>query len=106
MVRLSEWLRRERLTLILAAVVIALTLNCLLAPRGVRDLLALRRMRIALEIQNERRQQLNHQLQTQVDELQSDDRYIEQAIRKNLGLVRPNELVYQFAADGSSPNQR
>jgi cell division protein FtsB len=106
MLRLSEWLRRERLTLILAALVVGLVLNCALAPRGIRDLMALRRLRMELEGQNETRQQRNHELQTEIDLLQTNDRYIEALIRKNLGLVGPNELVYQFAGDSNTSNQR
>lgn len=99
MYRLSEWLRRERLTLILLLLVIALSLNCLLAPHGVRDLMNLRRNRLALEKQIERQQALHHQLVVKLSKLKTDDAYLERLIREQLGFVRPNELVYRFPPD-------
>jgi cell division protein FtsB len=41
----------------------------------------------------------NDNLKREVVALQSDRRYIERIARKDLGLVRSNEVIYQFAAD-------
>lgn len=96
MYRLSQWVRRERLTLILLLLVIALSLNCLLAPHGARDLMALRRSRLALENQIERQQALNSELQVKIGKLKGDVPYLERLVREHLGYVRPNELIYRF----------
>jgi cell division protein FtsB len=41
-------------------------------------------------------------LQATIEKLQSDDAYLQRVIRKELGLARPNELIYRFANDNSS----
>ncbi|HLH75568.1 MAG TPA: septum formation initiator family protein [Candidatus Binataceae bacterium] len=102
MLRVSQWLKRERLSLILLGLLVALSLNCLLAPRGVRDLLILRQDRIALGNQIVRDAQENHQLVIDIDNLQHNDAYIERLIRKNLGYVRSDELVYRFHSDNTA----
>jgi len=40
----------------------------------------------------------NENLKREVVALQSDRRYIERIARKDLGLVRSNEVIYQFAS--------
>jgi len=47
-----------------------------------------------LEIRGE-----NDNLRREVVALQSDRRYIERIARKDLGLVRSNEVIYQFATE-------
>ncbi len=102
MYRLSEWLRRESLTLILGLGLVVVCLNCVVAPHGVRDLLVLRHHRARLEAEREQEQGKNRDLQATIEKLQSDDAYLQRVIRKELGLARPNELIYRFANDNSS----
>ena len=102
MLRVSQWLKREQLSLILLGLLVALSLNCLLAPRGVRDLLVLRRHRIVLQSEIAREEQENHQFDADIGRLEHDDAYVERLIRKNLGYVRPDELVYRFPSNSSA----
>jgi cell division protein FtsB len=97
MTALSARLRRTWLSLILAPAAIALALNCLFAPRGVRDLIVLRTRQMALEAQLRRLRAENSDLGTRVERLRSDDQYLERAVRSELGLARPDELIYRFA---------
>jgi cell division protein FtsB len=99
MYRLSQWLRRELLTLILGAALIAVGLTFARASHGLRDLLVLRHYRDRLETEREREQTQNRELQATVAKLQSDDAFIQRTIRKELGLARSNELIYRFASD-------
>lgn len=43
----------------------------------------------------------NQAVQIRIKALRSDPKTIEQLARQHLGLVRPNEIVYQFHTDGS-----
>ncbi len=46
----------------------------------------------------------NDNLKREIEALKSDRRYLESIARKDFGLVRPNEVVYQFpAADKAHP---
>jgi cell division protein FtsB len=102
MYRLREWLRREALTLILGALLIAVCLNAVIASHGVRDLLVLRHHHARLEGERERQLAQNRDLQATIEKLQSDDAYLQRLIRKELGFARSNELIYRFAADNPS----
>jgi|SRR5579875_3493756 cell division protein FtsB len=102
MYRLSHWLRRQALTLILAVALLGLLLDLALAPHGLRDLAVLRHHRARLEAEREHEQNENRDLQATVAKLQSDDAYIQRQIRKELGFARSNELIYRFASDNSA----
>ena len=102
MYRLSDWLRRELLTLILGIALVVVCLNCVFAPHGLRDLLVLRHHRTRLEAEREDEQGKNRDLQATIEKLQSDDNYLQRLIRKELGFAKPNELIYRFANDNTS----
>jgi cell division protein FtsB len=95
--RLRSLLRREWLSLILGAAVVTLALNSVFGARGVRYLANLRARRIQLEAQVRQLQADNSALETTVQKLRSDDRYVERLIRSELGYARADELVYRFA---------
>ena len=96
--RLSSYLRREWLTLTLAVVSALLALDFAFAPLGLRDLVALRAERTRLEAVHIRLLESNATLKTKVRLLQGDRNYLQRLIRKQLGYVRPGEIVYRFAS--------
>jgi len=98
MFRLSEWLRREWPNLMLTGLLIALMGNGLIAARGPRDLLLLRDRRAQLESKRSELSSQKVQLETSVQNLRSNDRYLEHLIRSELGYARSDELVYKFTA--------
>ena len=51
----------------------------------------------ALQIKTE-----NEQLKREIEALKSDRRYLESIARKEFGLVRPNEIIYQFTSKVTS----
>lgn len=44
----------------------------------------------------------NDQLKREIEALKTDSRYIESLARKDFGLVRSNEIIYQFPQQSSS----
>jgi len=97
MFRLSLYLRREWLSLILGAVLAALVANCLTGSLGPRDLLALRRNRAQLESTRDQLLVENTELKARLVKLRSDDNYLQRLIRQELGYARPDEFVYRFS---------
>jgi cell division protein FtsB len=91
------FMRREWLSLILGAVLIAFSLSLLYGPLGPHELLALRRHRRALEAQRTALVERNRKLGTNVQKLRSDNRYLEHLVRRELGYTRSDEIVYKFA---------
>lgn len=88
----------------LGMVLLALLCNALLAAMGPRDLLLLRRRRSELESKRADLVVRKAQLETSVQNLRSNDRYLEHLIRRELGYARPDELVYKFTGPADSPD--
>ncbi|HVC43738.1 MAG TPA: septum formation initiator family protein [Candidatus Binataceae bacterium] len=99
MVKLSSYLRRMWLVLMLAAVLVLLVVSCIVAPLGPRDLAALRQQRVALEATRDRLLSDSRDLTSRIARLRSDDAFIQRRIRSELGYARADELVYRFPAD-------
>ena len=106
MIRLSFLLRREWLSLIFGSVLLTLLLSTLLGKLGPRDLIALQSHRAALEARRDQLAADNAEFRTLIQNLRSNDRYIERLIRRELGYARPDELVYKFADDGNNDSDK
>ena len=102
MFRLSNWLRREWPNLMLSALLVALLGNALIAAMGPRDLFLLRQRRAELEAKRADLILQKAELETSVQNLRSNDRFIEHLIRKELGYARSDELVYKFTGPATS----
>jgi cell division protein FtsB len=94
--RLSSYIRREWLSLILGLILISFAVSLFAGPLGPRDLIALRKHRKVLECKREDLAARNATLRTSVQKLTTDDRYLERMIRRELGYARSNELVYKY----------
>jgi cell division protein FtsB len=76
------------------------TASALLGEHGVAHLLRLRAERRALGDTAFGLLQQNDRLRDAIVRLRTDDVYLESLARRQLGLVRPNELVYRFRRPG------
>ncbi len=94
--RLSFFLRRQWVSLILTAVLAALVLNCVYGPMGPRDLIALRRHRLQLTAVRDRLFEDHAQLKQRIGKLRSDDAFLQRLIRQELGYARADDFVYRF----------
>ena len=102
MPQLSNYARRSWQTLIPLIILAAMIANCFRAKLGLSDLIALRSHQALLEVTRDKLVADNDRLIVRIHQLQSDDRYIESVIRRELGYSRPDEIVYRFA-DTSAP---
>ncbi len=98
MSRFSAGVRRTLPSLILGALLVVLTVNCLRGPLNPRNLLALRSHRLELEARRIQLLAENAELETTVQKLRSDDGYLTRLIRRELGYARSDEIVYKFAS--------
>jgi cell division protein FtsB len=85
----------------LAAVLVGLICNALLAAMGPRDLFLLRQRRAELEAKRADLMVHKAELETSVQNLRSNDRYLEHLISKELGYARPDEMIYKFSGPGA-----
>ena len=104
--RLSLYLRREWLTLLLAAACGLLAVDFVTGPLGVRDLIVLRERRAQLEGVHRGLLKSNAALKFKLDRLGNDDRYLERRIREQLVGTHVAELVYRFATEASSEDRQ
>lgn len=103
MFRLREFFSRAWPALILASALLLLLGGAISSPGGPRDLLVLRQRRAQLEARRARLIAQQRALETDVQNLSSNQVYIERLIRRELGYARPNELVYKFSPADARP---
>ena len=70
---------------------------------GLVELSRLRSNRQALIEVNKRLTQENMQLYRTIDRLQNDLSYIENVARQELGMSRPDELIFKFKTEAKKP---
>src|SRR2546421_610491 len=69
----------------------------MLAPEGLPRLRSLSKELAIVQRQNAELRREIRQLRAAVDDLRKNPRAVERIARDELGLVRPNELVFQFS---------
>ncbi|MBT0665710.1 septum formation initiator family protein [Geobacter pelophilus] len=87
---------RSRLYLIPAAVILFLLFFTVFGERGLLRIYELNREKQEIARRSEALRVENDNLKREIEALKSDRRYLESIARKDFGLVRPNEIVYQF----------
>ena len=95
--KISPIQEKKLLKITIVLVLIAL-LWVLFSPRaGVFALLKQRSELKELQQQTVELQKENVRLQNEIDRIQNDPVYLEEVARKDYGLVRKNELIYDFS---------
>jgi cell division protein FtsB len=94
--RLSLCLRRQWPSLMLAMLLGGLAVDGLCGSSGPRDLLVLRQHGSVLANERDALLADNAVIRDRIVRLRSDDAYLQQLIRQELGYVRPGEFVYRF----------
>ena len=91
-----RWGGGHMLTIAIVAAIVAVTVSVLVGRDGVTHLLELRTERQRLGEQAVALLEANAALRDQIKRLKTDDHHLEALARHELGLVRPNEVVYRF----------
>ena len=84
------------LSAVLVVAIVAITSSALFGEQGLRHLLRLRAERRELAQASFALLERSARLREQIARLRSDDLYLDELGRRQLGLVRPNETVYRF----------
>ena len=80
----------------LVLAIVGVSVSTVIGEHGIAHLLRLRAERRALGDTAFGLLQANRRLRDAITRLKTDDVYLEGLARRQLGLVRPNELVYRF----------
>jgi len=89
-------MKKKRLLLLLLISLLILGSLTFFGEKGIFNLLRLRKEVVRIKEKNLRLEEENQKLKEEVKRLQSDKRYIEEIARKELGMVKEGEIIYQF----------
>lgn len=96
---------RPWLLYIFSLLLVSLSLFTTFGERGLVHLWRLRAEQRKLDDSNFLLQKENEVLRERIHRLRHDNFYLEKIAREDLGLVRPGEIVYRFAAAESKRNR-
>ena len=94
---------RKRLYLIPAAVILFILFFTFFGERGLLRIYELNREKKELTQRSEALRLENERLKREIEALKTDRRYLESIARKDFGLVKPNEIIYQFQPTAKPP---
>ncbi|HWI41227.1 MAG TPA: septum formation initiator family protein [Verrucomicrobiae bacterium] len=95
----------RRLYVIPTLVVLFILYFTVFGERGLLRIHQLTQEKESIRRQAEEVKVENERLKREIEALRTDRRYLESVARKEFGLVRPNEVVYQFAPAEKTPQQ-
>jgi cell division protein FtsL len=88
--------RPRRLPLVTLLLALLLLGFAFFGDRGILRALQASRQKAALQEEVRQREAINTELRQEIESLRNDRRYLEAIARKELGMVKDDELVYQF----------
>jgi cell division protein FtsB len=89
----------SRATIVLLLLAIVLAFVTLFGDNSYERLVILRDRLVGQERQNTELKEYVENLQDEVYRIQTDDRALEKAARNELGMARPDELIFVFEKD-------
>ena len=94
---------QKRFFLLPAAVIVFILFFTVFGDRGLLRINHLHRDRDEMQTRLLELKSENEKLKREVTALQSDRRYLESIARRDFGLVRSNEVIYQFPPQEKAP---
>ena len=95
-------MKKKRLLLFILIPLLILGGFTFFGEKGILHLLRLKKEVVQIKERNLKLEEENQKLREEVKRLQRDKRYIEEIARKELGMVKEGEIIYQF----DTPNDK
>jgi cell division protein FtsB len=95
-VEVSDQMRKRRFLLLILLLFLFLGFLTFFGDRGVLHLVRLQKELNRIKEVNAKVEEENRKLKEEVRRLQNEKRYIEEIARKELGMVKEGEIIYQF----------
>ena len=89
-------MRKKRLLLFVLFLFVVLGLLTFFGDKGILHLVGLQKELVRMNGKNLKIEEENRKLKEEVRRLQQEKRYIEEIARKELGMVKKGEIIYQF----------
>ena len=93
---MSKRLSKKRFLFLALFLFLILGFFAFFGDKGVLHLLRLQRELVRIKEVNVKIEEENRKLREEVRRLQHEKRYIEEIARKELGMVKEGEIIYQF----------
>ena len=93
---LNGAMRRRKLFLLILSLLVLLGLLTFFGDKGILHLLRLEKELTRIREANTKIEEENRKLKDEVRRLQSEKRYIEEIARRELGMIKEGEIIYQF----------
>ncbi len=89
-------MRKRRVLLFVLIFLLILGIFTFFGEKGIFSLLRNQKEVARIKEKNVKLEEENQRLREEVKRLQTDKRYIEEIARKELGMVKEGEIIYQF----------
>ncbi len=89
-------MRKKRVFLLILIFLLILGIFTFFGEKGIFNLLRIQKEVARIKEKNAKLEEENQKLREEVKRLQTDRRYIEEIARKELGMVKEGEIIYQF----------
>jgi cell division protein FtsB len=105
MSRISQ-LKRKGSFILLIGIILAVWFFTLFGEKGIVKIIQLRRERDRILADVNRIQEDNKRLQEEIRRLREDSRYLESVARRDLGLIKENEILFIFEEAGKVQDEK
>jgi len=95
-------MRKKRIVILVLFLFLIFCFFTFFGDKGIIHLLRLQKELVRIKDANAKIEEENRKLREEVKRLQHEKRYIEEIARKELGMVKEGEVIYQF----ESPNEK
>ncbi len=99
-------IKKKSLFFLFLSFILVLGLLVLFGEKGVLHRLRLEKELARIKEANAKMAEENRKLQEEVKRLQTEKRYIEEIARKELGMVKEGEMIYQFEPPAGNKENR
>ncbi len=89
-------MRKRRILILIIISLLIFGALTFFGEKGILHLLRLQKEVTRIKEKNLKLEEENQKLKEEVKRLRSDKRYIEEVARKELGMVKEGEIIYQF----------
>jgi cell division protein FtsL len=89
-------MRKKRVLLFILILLLLLGIFTFFGEKGIFNLLRAQKEVARIKEKNTKLEEENQKLREEVKRLKTDRRYIEEIARKELGMVKEGEIIYQF----------
>ena len=89
-------MKKRSILLLILSLFLILGLLTFFGDKGILHLLRLRKEMSRIQEDNRKIEAENRKLREEVKRLQNEKRYVEEIARKELGMVKEGEVIYQF----------